>query len=222
MQRFTLLHDGSVQGWQATYLAFHVAARLGSPLQVLHIDPNNDDHALHQRSMHVKTGGNAAGVVVENHLVSDFSLNTLKEHITAIDGFFLPQHLIADRESVSLYLDAFSRPLWAASVDAKLDEMALLVHNPIQNADLIVYAKTLSQRLQQSVIAFIVEDKLESILKPELSDIRWMLLPTFSQADIAQALKQLQVDLLFVSEADALMAGGLPANCVIFPTKQDA
>lgn len=222
MQRFTLLHDGSVQGWQATYLAFHVAARLGAPLQVLHTDPSNDGAALDQRAIQVETGGRAAGVAIETHLLSDYSMDTLKQHVTAIDGFFLPHRLLADGEAVSRFLTAFSCPLWTVSVESNLEEMAVLVNDPSQDAQLIAYSKMLAHRLQQSAMGFIVDDKLESILKPELSDIRWILLPTFSQADIALALDQFQVDLLFISEAYALLVKNLHVNRVIYPGTQDA
>ena len=165
MQRFTLLHDGSVQGWQATYMAFHVTAQLGAPLQVLHIDPNNDGEALALRAAHVETGGHAAGVAMETHLLSNFSLDTLKENVTAVDGFFAPQRLITDGETVSLFLDAFSCPLWIVSEESKLDNAAVLVNDPMHDTQLISYVKTLSHRLQQSLTALVLDEKFEADTK---------------------------------------------------------
>jgi hypothetical protein len=224
MQRFTLLHDGSVQGWQATYLAFHVTAQLGAPLQVLHIDPSNDGEAIALRAAHVETGGRAAGVAIETHLLSDFSLDTLKENITAIDGLFTPQRLVADGETVSLFLDAFSCPLWSVSTESKLDDasVAVLVNDPKQDVPLISYAKSLSQRLQQSLTAFVQDDQFEATLDPELSGLKWMALPVFSSENIAQALERLQVGLLIASSSNTSLIGGLSGNFVICPKRQDA
>jgi len=222
MQRFTLLHDGSVQGWQATYLAFHVAARLGAPLQIFHFDPNNDGEALALRATHVETGGHAAGVAIETHLLSDFSLDTLKENITAIHGLFTPQRLIPDGETVSLLLKSFSCPLWSVAVESNLNDVAVLVDNPIHEAQLISYARTLSHRLQQSLTALVLDEKFESTLNPELSGMKWMSLPTFSAVDIARALERLQAGLLFISSSNTSLIGNLPGNHVIYPNLQDA
>lgn len=222
MQRFTLLHDGSVQGWQATYLAFHVAARLGAPLQVLHIDPDNDDEALDQRAAHVETGGHAAGVVIETYLLADFSMETLKEIITAIDGFFLPHRLIEDGEAVSTYLRAFSCPIWDISVEAKLDEIVVLVNDPVQDVQLISSAKIISQRLQQSLTALVLDDKFELTLKPELAGLKWMSIPVLSPDGIARALDRLHVSLVFVSISDFPLVANLPNNYIIYPNTRDA
>ena len=222
MQRFTLLHDGSVQGWQAAYLAFHVAARLGAPLQVLHIDPDNNKKALDQRAAEVETSGHAAGVVLETHLLTDYSMDTLRENITAIDGFFLPRRLISDGEAVSLFLEAFSCPLWTVSVESKPDAMAVLVSDTVKDAHLISYTKALSHRLQQSVTVLILDEQFDSTLKPELSAIKWMSLPTFTREDITRALDQLHAGLLFTSSASLSMLENMPGNLVIYPKKQDA
>ena len=222
MQRFTLLHDGSVQGWQATYMAFHVTAQLGAPLQVLHINPNNDREAITLRATHVETGGRAAGVTIDTHLLSDFSLKTLKEKITAIDGFFVPQRLTTDGKTVSLFLEAFSCPLWIVSEEARLDDAVVLVNNPMHDTKLISYVKTLSHRLQQSLTALVFDEKIEATPEPEPSDLKWMSLPTFSGEAITHALERLQVNLLFISSLNVSMIGDLPGNLVICPNHDDA
>jgi hypothetical protein len=222
MQRFTLLHDGSVQGWQATYMAFHVTAQLGAPLQVFHINPNNDREAIALRAAHVETGGHAAGVAIESHLLLDYSLDILKKSITAIDGFFIPQRLITDRGTVSLFLDAFSCPLWIVSEETKLDNAAVLVNDPKQDTQLISYVKTLMNRLQQSLTALVLDEKFDATLKLEHSDLKWMSLATFSRETITHALERLQVSLLFISSLNISMIGDLPGNYVICPNRDDA
>jgi hypothetical protein len=222
MQRFTLLHDGSVQGWQAAYLSFHVAARLGAPLQVLHIDPDNDKKALDQRAAEVETSGHAAGVVLETHLLTDYSIDILREKITAIDGFFLPRRLIIDGEAVSLFLDAFSCPLWAVSVESKPDALAVLVNDVAQDTGLISFTKTLSHRLQQSLAALVLGEYFDAALKSDPSDLKWMSLPAFTREDITHALDQLHAGLLFISSASLSMLENMPGNLVIYPNKPGA
>lgn len=222
MQRFTLLHDGSVQGWQATYLALHVAVRLGAPLQVLHVDPNINSKTLQQRVAHVETGSHAAGVAIETHLLADLSIDTLKKHVTAIDGFFLPRRLLTDEEAVSRFLKAFSCPLWIVSTESKYGGMAVLVRDPVSNMPMISYARTLSHRLQQSLTGLIADEDFESILGPDLSGLRWMSLPNISPANIAHALEQLHTDLLVLSASDFSRVLDLPGNHLIYPDKRDA
>jgi len=203
-------------------MAFHVTAQLGAPLQVLHIDPNNDGEALALRAAHVETGGHAAGVAMETHLLSNFSLDTLKENVTAVDGFFAPQHLITDGETVSLFLDAFSCPLWIVSEESKLDNAAVLVNDPMHDTQLISYVKTLSHRLQQSLTALVLDEKFEATLKLKPSDLKWMSLSTFSGDAITHALERLQAGLLFISSLNKSMAGDLSGNHVIYPNRDDA
>jgi len=222
MQKFTLLHDGSVNGWQATYLAFHVAAQLGAPLQVLLTDSNNDEETLEQRVDHIETGGRAAGVVIETRLLTDFSMGTLKENITAIDGLFIPHRLIPDGKSAAPFLETFPCPLWIASKEPEIREMAVLVNDPIKDERLISFTKTLAQRFQQSLTGLFTEGKMNPASKSETSTFTWMPLPALSLANVTSALRQLNAGLFFISASNAFMAGGLPCNFVIYPGAQDA
>ena len=203
-------------------MAFHVTTILGAPLQVFHIDSNNDREALALRAAHVETGGHAAGVAIETHLLSDYSLDTLKENITAIDGFFIPQRLITDGETVALYLDAFSCPLWIVSKETKLEDAVVLVNDPTRDTQLISYVKTLSSRLQQSLTALVLDEKFEATLKLKSSGLKWMALPTFSKDAITHALERLQARLLFISSLNISMIGDLPGNHVICPNRENA
>lgn len=222
MQKFTVLHDGSIQGWQSTYLAFHVAAQLGAPLQALLIDPNNDEEALEQRAAQVKLGGRAAGVDTETHLLADFSLDSLMEKTAVIDGLFVPHRLIPDGESAAQFLKALSCPLWIASKEPEIREMAVLVNDPIKDERLIVYTRTLAHRFQQSIKVFIKESENSPTPKSETSTLTWVTVPTLSIIDITSALRHLHAGLLFISASNAFMTGRLPCNFVIYPEVQDA
>jgi len=222
MQRFTLLHDGSAQGWHATYLAFYIAARLGAPLQVLHIRSEEETEALKDIAAHVETGAHAAGVVIETRLLADFTVDTLRQNITSIDGLFLPPRLLPDGETVSLFLEAFSCPLWVVPFEAQPTDVAVLVNNPLKDAHLISYAKTLSNRLEQSLIAFILDEQFESTIKPELSGIKWKSLAEFSLQQINEALEQLHIGLLIILETNMLPSKSLNCNFIIHPSAKDA
>jgi len=222
MQKFTLLHDGSVQGWHATYLAFHVAAQLGAPLQALLVDSNDDEKSLKQRADQIKTGARAAGVAIETHLVSDFSVDSLKKSITAIDGLFVPRRLIPDGESAARFLEALSCPLWIASKEPEIREMAVLINDPIKDERLISYTKVLAHRFQQSIKAFIKQSDNNPTPKSETSTLIWVSLPTLSIDDVTSALTHLNAGLFFISVSNADMTGELPCNFVIYPETLDA
>ena len=222
MQKFTFLHDGSIQGWQATYLAFHVAAQLGAPLQALLIDSNDDEETLEQRAAQVETGARAAGVATRIHLLADFSVDSLRENITAIDGLFIPHRLIPDGKVAARFLQALSCPLWIASKEPEIREMAVLVNDPIKDERLISFSKTLAHRFQQSIKVLVKKSETSLTPKNETQTLTWVSLPTFSLVDVNSALRHLNVGLLFISASNAFMAGRLPCNFVICPDVQDA
>lgn len=217
MQKFALIHDGTDQGWQTTYHAFHIANRLGAPLQVLIIDSDQDRAKLAQRAAHVEIGGRAAGVATETHLLMDYSMDALKESITVIDGLFLPQRLIPDGDAVASYLKAFSCPLWIVSKELEIKEMAVLVSDPAEEIQLITYTKTLSHRLQQPLTLLIPKDKVETESANRLQDLKCHALPSLTQTTINQELDNLQIGLLFISAVRTNMVHKLPCNCVVCP-----
>ena len=217
MHRFTLLHDGSDQGWQATYLALHVATHLGAPLHVLHIDPSNQQNALAQRAAQVETGGHAAEVSITTDFLADYSKETLTRYSTNVDGFFLPRPLIPDAESASLFLEAFRCPLWTVSVEAKYNTMTVLVGDPALETHLIAESKTYANRLHQTLTGFILDAKVEAMVASESSNLKWMSFSEFNKEKLTQALGQLQADLLFTSITNFKLTADLPVNCVFVP-----
>lgn len=217
MQRFTLIHDGSDQGWQATYLAFHVATRLGAPLQALIIDSGNDKTALAQRAAQVEIGGRAAGVATETDLLPDASMDSLKEYITAADGLFLSARLIPDRKSAARFLETFACPLWIASKGSEINKLAVLVSDPLKDIDLMNYTNALSHRLEQSLAGLIEESKLDLLNKEDVSAFNWMAVPTLAIPNLITAIKKLNTNLLFISASNLFEIEKLPCNFVICP-----
>lgn len=220
MHRFTLLHDGSAQGWQATYLAFHIAAGLGAPLQVLFNDSISNEETPEQRAAHVETGGRAADVVIESRVLPDLSVDTLKQNITVVDGLFVPRTLVPDGATASRFLEAFSCPLWIVSAKSEIAEMAVLVKSLAKDDHLIVHIKTLSQRLHQSLTGFVPRAELDLARGSDLAALTWVPLPSFTVPDITSALELFRVGLLFVPASSVDLMVQLSCNCVVYPDAQ--
>jgi hypothetical protein len=215
MQRFTLIHDGSNQGWQAAYLAFRVAARLGAPLRVL-LGDSTDEEMLIQRATQVEIGGRAAGVVIRTRMVADFSLDILVENTSAIDGLFLPRRLVPDEETVARFLEALTCPLWIVSQGPEFNKMAVLVSDLVADEKLIHYTTILSHRLQQPLVGFVQEKELVSAAQSDV-EFDWELLQNFSSRAINSTIDQLNIGLFFVSASKTSLINELTSNCIVFP-----
>lgn len=221
MQRFALIHDGSEQGWQAAYLAYHVAAQLGAPLQVLLIESPADKDSVAQRATQIEVGGRAAGVLLETHIVPDFSIDNVTTNTAAINGLFLPLRLLPEEKSAARLLESLSCPLWIVSEESKTHKMAVLVDDLTEDADLIAYAAMLSHRMSQSLTGLILGDG-PSPTAQSGADLAWLPVQDFSLPVIASALNQLYVDLLFIRPSEFSLASGLSCTCVIYPAYADA
>jgi hypothetical protein len=221
IQRFTLVHDGSDQGWQAAYLAFHITAQLGASLLVLMVGSTTDEKILAQKASQVEVGGRAAGVVIETRLVTKFSVDAVRENAADSDGLFVPRRLIPDEETAVRFLDALSCPLWIVSKESELHEMAVLVDDLAANETLITYTTALSRRLQQSLTGFVRRNELNLISGSDES-LAWLPLADFSPTEINATLNQLGADLLFLPLARLSLVSELSMNCVVYPVMQDA
>lgn len=221
MQRFTLIHDGSEQGWQAAYLAFHIATLLGAPLHVLIDNSETDKKTIAQRAAQVEVGGRAAKVVIGTQLVTDFSADTVAKNAADTDGIFVPRSLVPDEETALGLLKVLPCPLWIVSQEAEMSGAVTLVGNPTADKTLINYTNILSQRIQQPLTGLILESELE-ITSKAYEAITWHPLSDFSPQQISIVLKQLNVNLLFASVSYIDLVAKLPINCVVWPDLSDA
>jgi len=216
MQRFTMIHDGSNQGWQAAYLAFHLSARLGAPLLVLLVNSTLDKKVLIQRAAQVEVGAHAADVVIETRLMSETSVNSLINHAGAVDGVIVPHRFVTKQETAQRFLDALSCPLWIVSKDSEIREMALLVDDFAADARLINYTATLSHRIKQSLSGLVREGELDASPK-KTTAINWLSIPDFSADMIMAALSRVDANLLFLPVSKLALVNELSMNCVICP-----
>jgi hypothetical protein len=222
MQRFTLLHDGSSQGWQTAYLAFDVSARLGAPLQVLLLDSTADQELLTQNAMQLQTVGRAAGVNLETQIVADFSTESVARSGAVINGLFLPHRLLPDEATAARLLKTLSCPLWIVADELRTRQMAVLVENLTSDEDLIAYAVILSQRMSETLTGLILFNEETSQRLQSSPEMAWMPLQDFSEARIVSALDQLHADLLCIKHSKFSLARGLGRTCLVYPTITNA
>jgi len=223
MQHFTVIHDGNDQGWQAAYLAFHIAARLGAPLRALIIE-SHDKKADAQRAAQVEVGGRAAGVSVESRLITDFSLSRVTEHFTISNGLFIPRRLIPDEKTARRFMGALSCPLWLVSTESAesaMDGMALLIGDSASDNALSDYATILAHRIQLPITGFVHKNNLSRVTKSN-PDISWHPLQSLTSGEISKALKQVDASLLFLPIFHFSLIDKLRINCVVYPASQDA
>lgn len=216
MQRFTLIHDGSDEGWQAAYLAFHVAVRLGAPLLVLLDGSAAAERDLAERASHVVVGGHAAGLVIETRPVTDFSPAAVLEKATARDGLFVPRHLVADGENALRFLEVLGCPLWVIAREAVAKEMILLANDAQADVDLVRYATTLARRLRQPLRGIIRKGDLVPEIEVE-APLSWQELPDFSMSSLQATLNMVESNLLVMPASLFSLVRHLHANCVIYP-----
>lgn len=211
MQHFTVIHDGSDQGWQAAYLAFHISALLGAPLRALLTDSSID------KKVQVEVGGRAAGVVMESRLIKEFSVTAVVENSNHSDGLFVPRHLIPDENTARRFLEALSRPLWLVSIESEMNGMAVLIGNPASDGTMIRYASILSHRIQQPLNGFVHKNEYPLVSKSN-PDIPWQELPELTLVGVTAALKRVKASLLLLSLSHFSLVDASLVNCVIFPT----
>lgn len=218
MRRFALIHDGSDQGWQATFLAFHVAAQLGASLLLFLGDSPTDEKLLVQLANQVEVGGRAAGVVIETHFLSDFSVSLATENVPSVDGLFIPHRLIQDGETALRLLEALSCPLWIIAKEFETNDLAVLVNDPAEDAKMIHYATMLAHRLQQNLIGIRKESNFASTLieDPILS---WVSIPNFSPSSLTLTQKQIESGLLIMPSSRISLVDNWQFNYLIYPAE---
>lgn len=215
MQKFVLVLDGSEQGWQAAYRAFHVTARLGAYLHVLVINSVENESLLAQRANQVRIGGRAAGISIETQLIKEFSLDTLRKNNKDSAGLFVPSGLIPDDKVAKQFLNAISCPLWIISTESEIRKMGVLVDDPDQNKELISYSKSLSRRIKKPLTGFVLGTQLDA--KSFGISTRWIPVIKMTSAEINNILNKLGMDMLFLPYSLVNLINDLMINCVIYP-----
>lgn len=216
MQRFTLIHDGSKQGWQTAYLAFHVAAQLGAPLLGLIVDAGSDMDALKKRAEQVEVGAHAAGVAIGTQLIPEFSVDAVDKYLGEGNGFFVPRRIIPDEETARRFLDVMPCPLWLVSKGPGINGMAVFVSVPGEQDALINYASTLSHRLKQTLTGLVLKGDLTQISQTEI-DFSWLILSDSKRSTISAALDRANANLLVLSVSQFSLSMKTSFSCIFYP-----
>jgi len=216
MQDFALLHDGSKSGWQATFLAFHVAARLGAPLQI-YLKLAKRKEVLKERITQVEAGARAADVSIELLVVNDFSLTSIGRLLKAPDGLFLPQRFVPDGRAALQVIKNLSTPLWIVSRKLEILHMAALVNDSAKDVAMMAYSRAFARRLQEQLTVIIKENSRNLARQQKTPFLHLMHLPSLTKLNIIHALRNLNSDLLFIPASKAGLIHALPCNCVLYP-----
>ncbi len=215
MQQFTVIHDGSTRGWRAAYLAFHVAARLGAPLQVLIVDREDNQDSSTQKAAQIEIGGRAAGLAIETRIVTVSALDTALSHTPVVNGLFIPRHLVAGDSSIAHLLAVMSCPLWIVSEETEVRRMAVLINDLAEDEDLVAYAVSLSQRMGETLTCLVIGDSPPPTTRstPNLS---WISLPQFSAPVIISAVESHNIDLLILRPPNYSLVEEISCSCVVY------
>lgn len=219
MKKLVLLHDGNINEQHATYLALHVAARLGALFKVFLFSSQRDGKPLAQIGAQIETAGRAANVSIEITMLTEFSVGILKKQLRSADGIFASRRLIPDGKTAASFLEAFSCPLWVVADKSELGEIALLIPNPAKEKSLLRNTKTLSRRLQKQLTIFFKADDPLSMTVTELQSANWTPISSTSSRRIRTLVEKYHIGLLFISPANIALLGKMDCTCVIYPKK---
>jgi hypothetical protein len=214
MQNFTLIHDGTIEGWRTTYLAFHVAARFGAPLKVLVLDSGSNQESPAERAKQVEIGGHAAGLAIETAILPEYSVDIVIDNAPIMNGLFIPRRLIKDENAMAHLLQGLDCPLWIVSEEYEARRIVALIDDPAEDHDLIEYANTLSQRIGQTLTLLMAGEK-----QPQLSNdesLSWKTLGEVTPAGLTSALDQLQTVLLILKASNYFLVEGISCNFIIY------
>ena len=216
IQRFTLLHDGSAQSWPATYLAFHITARLGALLNVLMMPSADGRVSFETQASDIQVGGRAAGIEVTIQRVDDQSPAALREFLLPTDSLLVPSHLAPDGNSVQALLKMATCPIWVLSGEMEIRKLAFIANRFAAEQSSVRYATMLSQRLQNPLTIIIQSDQLPLTEERDHS-LTWFPLTSYSTHDIKTALTEIAPSLFFIPVSQAHLIGQVFINCVVYP-----
>jgi hypothetical protein len=222
MQRYSLFHDGSDQSWQATFLAFHVTARLGATLQVHLVGEESDSNSKVRETIaqQVAVGGRAAGITIETQHWPDFAMEQL-EVLGAQDGLIAPFSLFPNIESILYSLEFINCPLWLISQSAESYVMAILAADIDPSKAMIDFARALSARLQSNLKGLTMADQLK-MAEDTYPDVGWHEFLRPESVLLKALVTKVKANLLVISHSDLELAYELDRNLILHPSEQFA
>jgi hypothetical protein len=206
MQKIAAIHDGSPQGWETIYLAFHVAVRLGMPLLVLTLPGDEKQQSPAEQIEKIHTGGRAAGLSVETFAIERVTAEAVLEHGRDLYTLLAPKDLAMPQ--VQALAGALACPIWV--VTGKYEIRRLGLCHPVPSEDFAArYARALAQRLDQPLV-FLTSGAGEAALEEAQihAGITWEHLPEISVRAIEEQVDLQHIDVMIFGSGDASLFAG--------------
>lgn len=156
MQKISAIHDGTPQGWDCLYLALHVSTRVGTALQVLITDLDEQDQSPAQMTERIVTAGNAAGIAVQADALPEFSARAILEQSGDSSALLIPSGLSRQPDLLPGLTSVPVCPVWLVPRLVEIRRLAALLE-PTADQAARNYATTLSQRLGAALL-FLAEN----------------------------------------------------------------
>lgn len=148
-----MLLEGTPASWEAAYSAIHLAARLASRLVGVAGMDAPDERSARQWLAEFETGGRAAGIAVETHLLARLDPDSVLAQAEANDGAFVGRRGDEPPVMLNALFDRLTTPLWVVPRQVSVRRMAYLAGPDMADSASSRFAHSLSRRLGVEVTA---------------------------------------------------------------------
>ncbi len=142
-----MLLEGTPASWEAAYSAIHLAARLASRLVGVAGVDAQDERSARQWLAEFETGGRAAGIAVETHLLARLDLDSVLAQAETSDGAFVGRRGDEPPDMLNALFDSLTTPLWVVPRQVSVRRMAYLGGSDMADSASSRFAHSLSRRL---------------------------------------------------------------------------
>jgi len=201
MQTVVAIHDGTSQGWETAYLAFHVAARLVTSLLILSLPVDQEGYSLSEQSEKILTGGRAAGLTVETRGIEGMTAEHISRQAPDIYALLVPKNLPTDENLLIDLTRKLSCPIWLVGRKYEIRQLGVWLQAATQTLA-SRHTTAMARRLGQRVVYFTAHSQAPDSLDPE---VIWKPVEDASPQALAKQVEIMHVDMLiFDSEATLL------------------
>jgi len=196
-QRLTVIHDGSAQGWQTVYVAFHVAARLQGSLLAISLANSNNRESSAERILKMGVGARAAGLMLRTRTIHELTAKAVAAQAGGSEALLLPKDLFRDLALAPAQVEALACPVWLISHEHEIRRLGVVLNDPVIVKGALHYASTLAFRLNQPLICLTTAPspaKYPRTLKNV--DFKWNVLNDLSVRAIHQQVSEKDIDLV--------------------------
>ncbi len=217
-----MIHDGSAQGWQTAYMAFHVAARLHASLLAISLAKSNNRESSAERILKMGVGARAAGLMLRTGTIHELTAEAVAAQAGGSGALLLPKDLFQDMALAPAQVEALACPVWLISHEHEIRRLGVVVNDAVSVKGALHYASTLALRLNQPLICLTNAAgpaKLPRTLKNV--DLKWDVLNDLSVQAIHQQVSAKDIDLVLFNTTQTPLsydfARRTPVNLVLCP-----